>query len=103
MKNTITFFAMSAFALAPASALALPGERSETVDVRFADLDLSSDAGRATLDRRIEAAARKACRVGSSQTGTRISALEAKRCVARATNQVRNQIAAVEEQQRMGG
>ena len=50
--------ASTAFAVAPAAA-ASPYERSTTVS--YADLNLSSPAGQATLDRRIKRAAEQVC------------------------------------------
>lgn len=49
------------FALA-CSALAVPAmAQAQHARIRYADLDLASSAGRATLDKRIDAAARTAC------------------------------------------
>ena len=77
------------------------------VSVRTADLNLATKAGQATLQTRIDAAARQACEVGNASTGTRMGRLEAKRCVTKAKKlvekQLRNQIAAAAEQQRLGG
>lgn len=58
--------AMLLLAAAP-SAAAL----AETAQLRTHDLDLTSEAGKAELSRRIDVAARKACRA-TPQTGTRI-------------------------------
>ncbi len=60
--------------LASTLALALLGAgaaQAQTAQVRYADLNLSSAAGQAELDRRIEAAARRACAAELS-TGSRI-------------------------------
>lgn len=75
-------------------ALALLGTsaaQARTAEVRHADLNLASAAGKAELDRRIERAARKVC-LDETQTATRIKDhREINRCKA----EVRAQVAAV--------
>lgn len=46
--------------------------QAESVAFRYNDLDLSTDAGKAELEKRIDAATRKAC-PGEAITGSRIS------------------------------
>jgi UrcA family protein len=46
--------------------------QAQTVEIRYADLDLKSEAGKAELDRRIERAARQAC-AEETPSGSRIS------------------------------
>jgi UrcA family protein len=58
------------FTIALALTLASPAFAQEAT-VRYADLDLSSTAGQAELERRIENAARQVCR-SEPITGTRI-------------------------------
>jgi len=48
--------------------------------LKYRDLDLSSQAGREELDRRISAAAREACGFSDAVTGTRIMPKEAREC-----------------------
>jgi UrcA family protein len=78
---------------ASAAALALLGAgavQAGTAEVRFADLNLASSAGRAELDRRIESAARRAC-VQDAPTASRFEdRKQQNRCKA----QVRAQVAA---------
>ncbi len=71
--------------------------------MKYDDLALSTPEGQRTLDQRIHAAARKACEADAAMTGTRLQSTEAKRCVAQAKVQVRRQVAAIIEQQRLGG
>ncbi|MEL7444754.1 MAG: UrcA family protein [Pseudomonadota bacterium] len=71
--------------------------------IQFSDLDLSTPAGQATLDKRIDAAARKVCKVDEMRTGTRIKSQSRKSCYAKARASAANQVAAVLEDQRRGG
>jgi UrcA family protein len=63
---------------------------AQETTVRYADLDLSSVAGQAELERRIESATRQICR-GEAITGTRIVDQDE---VARCKSDVRAQISA---------
>ena len=91
--------------MALAIGLALPAAPAlaDEVAVKYDDLALSTPAGQRELDRRILVAARKACRADITNTGTRISSTEARRCVEQAQRQVKQQVAALIEQQRLGG
>lgn len=89
----------AAIGLALTAAPALAGE----VTVKYDDLALSTPEGQRTLDQRIHAAARKACEANAPTTGTRIKSNEARRCVEEAKRQVKQQVAAIMEQQRLGG
>jgi UrcA family protein len=61
--------------------------QSSTV-LTWADLNLNSEAGRATLERRIESAERQAC-MSATATGSRIrAAREVKACKAEVRRQV---------------
>jgi UrcA family protein len=77
--------------LVPTIALALLGAgavQAGTAEVRYADLNLSSAAGQAELDRRIESAARRAC-AADAPTATRIQNREDEnRCKAQVRAQV---------------
>ena len=57
----------------------------------------------ATLDKRIDAAARKVCGIGELRTGTRLNPSAARKCVANVDRQVRAQIAAMETDDNLGG
>ncbi len=89
----------AAIGLAIPAAPALAGE----ITVKYDDLALSTPEGQRTLDRRIHAAARKACQANVPPTGTRIQSSDAQRCVAEAKRQVSRQVAVIMEQQRLGG
>jgi UrcA family protein len=79
----------SLFAIALALTSAAPAF-AQAAAVRYADLDLSSAAGQAELERRIESATRQVCKAEAS-TGTRIvDQDERERC----RDEVRAQIAA---------
>lgn len=67
MKKT---FALAAAALAVIATPAIAGEAPE-ISVPTADLDLTQDADQAKLERRIDNAARRACRLGGFDTATR--------------------------------
>jgi len=89
----------AAIGLAIPAAPALAGE----ITVKYDDLALSTPEGQRTLDRRIHAAARKVCEADAPTTGTRIRSEDARRCVEDVKRQVKQQVAAVIEQQRLGG
>lgn len=79
--------------LTPAIALVLLGAtaaQAQTAEVRFADLNLSSQAGQAELDRRVELASRRVC-TAEPQSHTR---LPDRRAAERCKAEVRAQVAA---------
>ncbi|WOK35837.1 UrcA family protein [Sphingomonas sp. C3-2] len=66
MKTMLALFALgSALCVSPAIAQTL-GYGPQTRTVHYADLDLSTAKGRATLDRRLEMAVADACGMASS-------------------------------------
>lgn len=73
---------------APASAQA-----PEAVTVRHSDLDLSTEAGQAQLERRIDRAARAACGLNEVSTGTRLPTGFARQCYNDAKARVHEQVA----------
>ncbi|MBU0670424.1 MAG: UrcA family protein [Alphaproteobacteria bacterium] len=91
--------------IAAAIGLAIPAAPAlaRDVTVKYDDLALSTPAGQRVLDQRIDAAARKVCEADTTATGTRIRNSDARRCMEEAKRQVNRQIAAVLEQQRLGG
>lgn len=97
MKRILFMAAAIGLAIPAAPALA------DEVTVKYDDLALSTPAGQRILEQRINAAARKACNADEIRTGTRIASKEATRCVADAKRQVTRQVAALIEQQRLGG
>lgn len=91
--------------MAAAIGLAIPAAPALAADisVKYDDLALSTPEGQRELDKRILVAARKVCRADMPNTGTRISSSEARQCVAEAQRQVKQQVAALIRQQRLGG
>jgi UrcA family protein len=73
------------------------------ISVPTSDLDLDSDAGQRTLDRRIQSAVRQVCRSVSVKTGTRIVDQEALNCLAKARADAKQQVAALMNNERRGG
>ena len=97
----------TSLALAAAIGLALPAApvlaQQQSVGVQYSDLDLSSPEGQETLDRRIDRAARNVCGAGDTDMGTRVKSSAVRSCVKNAKKQVRAQIAAKIEEERLGG
>ena len=79
-----------------ATAFAVPAAAAdtETVAVRYADLDLSTSAGQAQLERRIDSAAREVCGIDDVATGTRLASRSAKECFAETKSRLNERIAA---------
>lgn len=71
MKQMIPLALLAAMHGAPAQAL--DDQIGQTVVVRYADLDLSSAAGRATLESRARHAVRRACDLGERRQGVEIA------------------------------
>lgn len=84
-----------AFTAVPASA--------DTVKINYADLNLSTPAGRDVLERRIHSAARKLCGYRALRTGTRIVTADMQRCLAKAKDGAKQQMAAANAGQKLGG
>jgi UrcA family protein len=82
-------FAFGAIAAATAPAPAFAKE----VEVRYSDLNLSTPEGQKKLDRRIDTAARSACGLNTSTTGSRLRSADATDCYAKARENVRKQVA----------
>ncbi|MEM7665352.1 MAG: UrcA family protein [Pseudomonadota bacterium] len=75
----------------------------QSIDVSFADLNLSTPEGQETLDKRIKTAARKACGLDQVRTGTRIKSSSATNCYNNAMTSVKRQVAAAVADQQRGG
>lgn len=90
----ILFSALTASALAAAAVSFAPAAvAGETAALQYNDLDLSTDAGKAELSKRIDVAARKACRTQPT-TGSRIQSNEGlDECMANVRNQVETRLA----------
>ena len=82
-------------AVLAATAFATPAvaESPDRINVRYADLDLSTPEGQAKLERRIEKAVRTACGADDAIVGTRLASREAQACVEETKAAVREQVA----------
>lgn len=85
--------ALAALALGSVAASAA----AESVEVRYYDLDLSTEKGVKMLERRIDYAARDVCDAKTPDTGTRILRHEAIDCIDKAKASASRQVAAVIE------
>ncbi len=87
---------------AAAAVLAAPASAGSIV-VQHADLNLATVEGQKTLDRRINAAARKVCQFSSAPANGALATAEARRCVSKARASAAQAFAiAVEQDQRTG-
>jgi UrcA family protein len=91
MNRSLTAAIALAFSLTGVAGLAQAQSATpESTEVRFADLNLSSPAGQAALDRRIEGAARRVCEPAMPVGSRAAHRLAEGRCKA----EVRQQVAA---------
>lgn len=95
--------ALAAIATAVTGAPAMAAEQSEDLVIQYDDLDLNSEAGQATLENRIDAAAKKFCRVDGVQTGTRMTSRAATKCYKETKRLATQQFAQLMEDARLGG
>lgn len=93
--------AVSGMAMTPAIASAAEQERTATV--AYTDLDLSTEEGIATLDERIDRAARQVCGLDRTNTGTRIRSRDARDCYDQAKRSIEERFASVIREARLGG
>lgn len=101
MKTPLIALAAATLALTGAPAFA--GEKGADMVVQYQDLDLSNTKGQKTLERRIDAAAKKFCRVNTQRSGTRISSTQADKCFREAKRLARQQFAQIVDDARLGG
>ncbi|WP_144095692.1 UrcA family protein [Croceicoccus sediminis] len=90
---------IAAIAATAALAIAAPAFAA-SVEVEYKDLDLTTEAGQAQLEDRLDDAARQVCGMDQIQTGTRIRSREARDCYAGAKAQLSQQIATLVEKQK---
>lgn len=76
---------------------------AESLTIPYHDLNLATEKGQATLDRRIDTAVRKFCGMDRTTTGTRVTSRESLKCYAETSKQAKAQFAAVIDEQRLGG
>lgn len=101
MKTPMLALAAAATMLTAAPALA--DEAGPDMVVRYADLDLTTEAGQKTLEWRIDAAAKRFCGVGAQTTGSRLKSSQASQCYREAKRLATQQFAALIGDERMGG
>jgi len=85
-------FILAAAAASALTMAAAPAVMAADGEVSWKGLDLTTDAGRAELDSRIEAAARTICD-GAAVTGSRLARGPSPRCLATARSEIRAQLA----------
>ncbi|RIV89045.1 UrcA family protein [Aurantiacibacter zhengii] len=80
--KTISIKTGLAAALAASAVLAAPvsAAEAESVAVRYSDLDLSTQAGQAALERRLHRAAEEVCGIDRRTSGAALPSSEARRC-----------------------
>lgn len=96
MLKTVLFAAAAALATAATAAPVL----AKDVVVRYGDLDLTTAKGQRTFNARIHRAAKAAC---DFDEATRLPNMETVRCYRQAQAKARSQMAAIVEDQRLGG
>lgn len=74
-----------------------------SVAVEYRDLNLATQEGRDTLDRRIDDAAREVCGMDEIRTGTRIPSRSARECYDDARSQLAERIATIIAKQAKSG
>ncbi|MGB3166854.1 MAG: UrcA family protein [Alteraurantiacibacter sp.] len=104
MKNATTLaLALAVTGLVTAPAFAADPELEVRASVSWQDLDLSTEQGVETLDRRIDRAARRVCAFDMQDTGTRIRSRGARECYARARESAQARFVSLVEDSRRGG
>lgn len=88
-------------AMTPPAIAAAPAAENAR-EVRYSDLNLKSEEGRAELSRRIERAARAACGLDTLETGSRIRSQSKEKCYRDALRQIEPQFARIIETGRRG-
>lgn len=100
-------FATGALALAAAGMAFTPmahaTEEQHTAGVTHADLDLTTDAGKEELERRIDNAAKQICGIGEAQVGTLIRTREQRTCYRQAKREFDRHYAQIIEDAQNGG
>lgn len=99
--------AAGALALAATGLAQMPAAHAtqdfRTVGVTHADLDLSTEAGKAELERRIDRAAKQACGFDEAQVGTLVRTREQRSCYRQAKRQFDRHFAQIIEEAQRGG
>lgn len=103
MSNFTKYMAAAAIGAAMLTQPVLAESKGEAVEVAYADLDLSTDKGRAELDNRLEDAARKVCHMDERYVGSRITSREARECYRETRAQLDQQFASIVDKSQAGG
>lgn len=102
MKTLLLSLAASA-ALITTVPAAAAADDSAQISVRYDDLNLASAKGQKILERRLIAAARQACGLDGSKTGTRMRSEEETQCYRQAKATAMQRHAMIVEPYRLGG
>ena len=103
MRIRSTILALAAAAVALTVPAAATEAESNSVGVRYSDLNLASKAGQDELDRRLDRAARNVCGMDGIRTGTRLASAESRRCYREARVTLDKQFAALVKERAAGG
>ena len=85
--------AILAAAAAAATVFAVPAVAEGSASVKYSDLDLTTKAGQAKLERRIDSAAREACGMDRVQTGRFTPSTAQRECYQKTKASVGEQVA----------
>ena len=94
-----------AAAFAAGAAMAAPAFAADTmptVHVRYADLDLSTQEGQDTLNRRLDRAAHEVCGIDRRTSGPALPSSEARQCYRETVKGFEREIAVRAEEQQRG-
>ncbi len=75
---------------------------AEAAAVSYKDLDLTTEAGRKELDRRINTAAREVCGFNEERTGSRVVSRDARKCYEDARQKLATRIASLTRKEAAG-
>ena len=84
---------LAAALLGAATVFAVPAAAQSSVAVKYADLDLTTSAGQARLERRIDKAVREVCGMDQTNVGTRLPSDEAEQCYNETKVRIQAQVA----------
>lgn len=101
LLSTVALFAVVGTAAVPTTASAR--EAGPSASISFADLDLMSEAGQKTLERRIEKTARAICGLDQVTTGSRMASRSQRACYDHALQSTRTQVAVAIASSNKGG
>ena len=102
IKQSLALALAAAATLSAPAAFAAPAEGA-AVAVQYSDLDLGTEKGQKTLERRLDAAARTVCGMDETTTGSRLVNGEARSCYKSARQQLAEQFAELTSNTRRGG